>query len=104
MMRIYDVSLGLLGKLRPLLEAIARRDADLDRQCRRALTSIVLNLAEGSYSQGRNRNARYHNAMGSAREALACLEAAEALGYIESAESARGVFDHIIGTLYKVTR
>jgi four helix bundle protein len=104
MLRIYDVALGLIRDLKPLLEAIGRKDPDLQRQCRRALSSIVLNIAEGGYSQGRNRRARYHNAMGSAREALACFEAAEALGYIESAGPANAVFDHIIGTLFKVTR
>ena len=38
---------------------------------------IALNLAEGMYSRGNNRQARYHNALGSARETLAGLEVAE---------------------------
>jgi four helix bundle protein len=42
------------------------------------MTSIPLNVAEGSYSQGRNRRARYYTALGSARETLACFEVAEA--------------------------
>jgi four helix bundle protein len=104
MLRIYEVALGLIRDMGPLLEMIGRKDPDLARQCRRALSSITLNISEGSYSQGRNRNARYHNAMGSAREALACFETTEALGYVASVESARAGFDHIIGTLFKVTR
>ena len=104
MLRIYDVVLQLIREVRPLLETMARKDPDLTRQCQRALTSISLNIAEGSYSQGRNRIARYHNAMGSAREALACFEAAEALGYVASVDCVRALFDHIIGTLFKVTR
>ena len=104
MLRIYDVVLELIRSLKPLLEAIGRKDPDLERQCRRALCSIPLNIAEGSYSQGRNRRARYHNAMGSAREALACLEAAEALGYIDGIGPANAAFDHVLGTLFKATR
>ena len=104
MLRIYDVVLELIREVRPLLEAIGRKDPDLERQCRRALSSIALNISEGTYSQGRNRIARYHNAMGSAREALACFETAEALGYVASVDAVRALFDHILGTLFKVTR
>jgi 23S rRNA-intervening sequence protein len=44
---------------------------------------VSLNLAEGSSSQGRHRNARYDNALGSAKEVRACLHVALAFGYVE---------------------
>ena len=80
MLRIYPVLLDLVRSLGPLVKELERSDPDLARQCRRALASAPLNLAEGSYSLGKNRRARYHTALGSLREVLACLEVAAALG------------------------
>jgi four helix bundle protein len=103
MLRIYSVLLELVRSLRPLIKELERRDADLARQCRRALTSAPLNLAEGSYSRGRNRVARYHTALGSLREVLACFEVAAALGYLPEIDAAlRGRFDHVLGTLVRL--
>ncbi len=103
MLRIYPVLLSLVESLGPLIRQLARRDPDLARQCRRALASAPLNVAEGSYSQGRNRRARYHSALGSLREALACLEVAAALGYMPPVEpELRSRFDHVLGTLVKL--
>ncbi len=100
MLRIYDLCLELVREVMPLVGVIARHDPDLARQCRRALSSAPLNLAEGSYSRGGNRIARYHGALGSVRETLACLEVAEACGYLVRIEDGlRARFDHVIGTL-----
>jgi len=103
MLRIYPVLLDLVRDVGPLVRRLERRDPDLARQCRRALTSAPLNVAEGSGSRGRNRPARYHTALGSLREVVACLEVAEALGYMPDIEVAlRRRFDHVIGTLVRV--
>jgi four helix bundle protein len=64
---------------------------------------VVLNLAEGSGSFGRVRTARYRTALGSARETLACLQAAEAFGYVEPATSnVLERLNRVIGTLVRV--
>ena len=103
MLRIYSVLLDLVRDLRPLLSELARKDPDLARQCRRALTSSPLNIAEGSYSRGKNRAARYHTALGSLREVLACLEVAAALGYLPEIDpDLRRRFDHVLGTLVRL--
>ena len=103
MLRIYPVLLELVRSLKPLIKELERRDADLARQCRRALCSAPLNVAEGSYSRGRNRVARYHTALGSLREVLACFEVAAALGYVSEVEpELKGRFDHVIGTLVRL--
>ncbi len=83
MLRIYDVMLNVLRLLRGPIAQIEKHDTDLGRQLRRAATSVTLNLSEGSGSAGGIRRARYRSALGSAREVRACLESAEALGYIE---------------------
>jgi len=103
MLRIYDDMLDAVRTMRGMLVAIERRDPDLARQLRRAASSVVLNLAEGSGSFGRVRTQRYRTALGSARETLACLQAAEAFGYVQAMPPA--VLDgmnRVVGTLVRV--
>lgn len=82
MLVIYPIVLEMLAALRPLLTQIERRDRDLGKQLRRASASVALNLAEGMFSRGQLRIARYHNALGSMRETAACIEVARAFGYL----------------------
>jgi four helix bundle protein len=101
MLRIYEVALRVLQELRPVVAVIEARDRDLARQMRRAASSIVLNLGEGSGSSGGIRRERYRTALGSAREVVACIDVARAWRYADvEAEGLR----EIIGTLVKVTR
>jgi four helix bundle protein len=82
MLRIYSTVIEALAMLRPVLAEIEAHDRDLARQLRRASASVALNVSEGSGSRGGTRRERYHNALGSARETGACLDVAEALGYV----------------------
>lgn len=103
MLRIYPVLLDLVRTLGPLIKDLERYDPDLARQCRRALASAPLNVAEGSYNRGKNRPARYHTALGSLREVLACFEVAAALGYLPELDPLlRRRFDHVLGTLVRL--
>jgi len=103
MLRIYPVVLEVIVTLRPVMAVIDRKDRDLGRQLRRCSQSAGLNLAEGMYSRGRNRAAKYHVALGSAREMLACLELAEAFGYTGALdERVRGCLNRIVGTLVRL--
>jgi four helix bundle protein len=103
MLQIYPFILQLIRRLRPTILLIERKDRDLGRQLRRASASVVLNLSEGMYSRGRNRAARYHDALGSARETLACFEVAEAFGYTKPLDAALlAEFHRVIGTLIRL--
>ena len=103
--RIYGVILETVGMLRVEMEAIRRRDPDLENQMRRAASSMALNVSEGSYSRGRNVQARFHTALGSARETLACVEVGVALGYVPGVrEDVHAPMQQILGTLTKLTR
>jgi len=97
--------LQMVRDVRQLADEIARFDRDHDRQLRRASMSVVLNTAEGSGSRAGRRRARYDDALGSARETPAGLEAAEAVGYISSIEpSIQQRLNRIIGTLVNLVR
>ncbi len=103
MLKIYEVILGVVRELRGVVEEIARHDADLARQMRRAMCSVALNTAEGMGSRGRLRNARYHTALGSMRETFACIEVGQALGYLTQVDDELTDRMHrIVGTLVKL--
>lgn len=96
MLRIYPIVLEVLRQLQPALRRIEGLDRDLGRQMRRASSSVVLNLGEGMYnSRGQNRQARYHNALGSARETLSCLEVAAISGYVTEDAQLKGVSENL---------
>jgi four helix bundle protein len=102
MLRIYTVILEVLRELKPVVAAIESHDRDLARQLRRAATSIALNTSEGSGSHGGTRKERYRNALGSARETGACLDAALALGYVVAIDaSLLDRLDHVRAVLVR---
>jgi len=82
-LRIQGEVIELVRRTRGAVEAIGKHDKDLERQVRRAMTSVVLNGREGE-RQGRGKGRqRFEDAMGSADEVKGGLEVAEALGYVE---------------------
>ena len=103
MLQIYPVALELIRRMAPGLARVRARSSALGDQFERALTSVALNLAEGMHSHGRNRHVRYQTACGSAREALACWEAAEALGWVAPLDpEIAALFRRVIGTLVRL--
>ena len=104
MMRIYSDVLSVVAALRPVLQRVEQKDSDLGKQMKRALTSVPLNVAEGSASRGGNRAARYHTAAGSMREVIAVVEVSQALGYFNDVDAVLLDRMHkIINTLKKVS-
>jgi four helix bundle protein len=98
-LEIYPVILDLVRKLAPVVQGLRTRSPALADQMERALISVPLNVAEGAYSRGRSRSVRYQTAAASAREVLACLETAEALGFIKAPDTdLLAQFNRIIGT------
>ena len=104
MLRIQTVAMECCAEVGRIAEVVARRDGALADQLRRAMASVALNMAEGSGSQGRNRTARYFNALGSAREVGTALEVAQAFGYVRGVDAQLVErLDRIRATLWKLT-
>ena len=81
-LKVYDVSLEMVRMLKPVVEVVGRRDRALADQMRRAASSVVLNIAEGTESLGGNQRSRYRTALGSAGETAAALDVAMAWDYV----------------------
>jgi four helix bundle protein len=102
-LNIYPVVLELVRRLAPIVTVLRTRSSALADQMERALISVPLNVAEGAYSRGKNRQVRFQSAVASARETLACLETAEAMGFIGSIDPELGALFHcVIGTLVRL--
>lgn len=102
-LKIYPVVLELVRRLSPTIRLLRSRSSALADQMERALISVPLNTAEAAYSRGRNRQARFQSAAASARETLACLETAEAMGFIGPVDAELGaLFHRVIGTLVRL--
>ena len=103
MLHIYPVCIEVYRQVGQIIDSNTGMDRDQVRQLERSALSVVNNVAEGSGNRGGTRRARYFDALGSARETLGNLEAAEARGRIAPLiPELRNGFNHIIGVLVKV--
>ena len=76
--RALQAAEGLQG----VLPIIRKRDKDLFDQVRRAMNSVVLNIAEADGNDAGTARARFSTACGSAKEVRAGLRLASAYGYL----------------------
>ena len=106
MLMAYRESLAMVRLLRELLPVVARQDANLASQLRRAASSVVLNVAEGSGRWGKDSIRMYRIARGSAREVMAALDLAVAFGHVDSAAAADAAAKatQVCNMLYGLTR
>ena len=104
-LHIYSVAIDMVRQLRPIIERVGTKDSSLADQLRRAASSVPLNLNEGAYSQGGHVRARFHNALASAAEVRACLDVAEAMGYLDHVDpELRNTLDRIVATVHRLAR
>ena len=103
---VQDVALQMIRTLKPLVDQVQRHDRALADQMRRAASSVVLNIAEGARSHGKNEVARFHCAAGSANETRAALKLAVAWQYFDEAQSqaADDQLDRVLALLWGLTR
>ena len=101
----YEISLQLARSLRPHLKQLRRCDSSLTSQLTRCLTSIPLNLSEGRRRVGKDRIHLFRIAAGSTAEVKACLDTAEALGYIEldDLEHSMALIDRMQAMCWRLT-
>ena len=102
--RLYSVSLEAVRLIMRVIHEIARHDANLADQAKRAATSWHLNLAEGMDAPGKTRILRYRCALGSVNEVIACCDLAVVLGYVELTDEEADALQHVRATLLNLVR
>jgi four helix bundle protein len=104
--QLLEQIISIIERVRPLLEAIRRKDRELASQLGRALNSIGLNVAEGFGSQAGNARLRFQSAHGSLYEAQAALRLAAAWGHVDGQSCAAVVqaLDSLGARLFGLSR
>ena len=99
---VYDLTLKMLGRLKPLVDQVQHHDRPLADQMQRAGQSVFLNIAEGQSARGRNELARFHTALAECRETRAALKLATVWGYVGEAacEAVDNDLDQIAAILW----
>jgi len=102
--QVLEVAIQAVETLRPVVARIRQCDRDLGEQIRRALSSVALNIGEGSGNEGGTRLARFSTAAGSSAEVRAALRVAIAWGYVSGTEVDAGeqLLDRIAAMLYRL--
>ncbi len=105
MLIAQEVAAAIIQSLREPVQAIARHDASLANQVRRAASSILLNVAEGERRVGRDRSHLFRIAAGSAAEVRAALHIASSWAYVteEAVAASRSLIDRELGLLWGLT-
>src|SRR5579883_211260 len=99
-----DVALEMAEAMAPAIALIDTRDKSLADQTRRAVQSVVLNIAESRKRRGRDRIHGFRVASGSGEEARAALRLAAAWGYVAASalEAPLGLLDRVLAMLWKL--
>ena len=102
---VYEVSLELVGAMRPVVERVKLHDRDLALQLRRATSSVPSNIGEGARRAGRDRTQFFRIAAGSANEVRSELSVALAWGDIsaEMIQPALALLDRVLAMLWRLT-
>ncbi len=82
MLIVQNKALQVAQGLSKVLPRLRRKDSDLCRQVQRAMSSVVLNLAEAAGNDPGSARARFATACGSAKEVRAGLKLAAVYGYV----------------------
>lgn len=104
-LRCYELSLDVAKRVPALVAKWPRGMGYLEDQLKRAIASVILNIAEGNARHGLLDRARFFSfARASAAESAACLDVAEALNLMNKADalSLQGELLQIVKMLYKL--
>ncbi len=97
-----EIAIEIAGRVRPVVEAVRRHDAELADQIYRAAKSVVLNVAEGGRRFGKDRNYSFRIGAGSCAEIVAGVRFAIEWGFCEKPEELLALCDRELAILWKL--
>ncbi|HEY3119734.1 MAG TPA: four helix bundle protein [Vicinamibacteria bacterium] len=97
-----ELALEIGARLRPVVQAVRRHDADLADQIYRAAKSLVLNVAEGGRRGGKDRGYHFRIAAGSTAELAAGIRFAVDWGFCASPSELCVLIDRELAMLWKL--
>jgi four helix bundle protein len=97
-----DVAMQIGALVRPVVEAVRRRDADLADQIYRATKSLVLNASEGGRRGGKDRGYHFRIAAGSAAELAAGVRFAVEWGFCAPQPELFALVDRELAMLWRL--
>ena len=104
MLKVHVKAIELLDVVAPVIEGVQRKDRPLADQIRRAVQSVVLNIAEGENVTRGNQRVHFERAAGSNGELRAGVRIAARWGYIahDAAGRCDGVADEVAAMLWRL--
>jgi len=99
-----EVAIEIGARIRPVVDAVRRHDADLADQIYRATKSLVLNAAEGGRRGGKDRGYHFRIAAGSTAELAAGIRLAIAWDYCSPQPELFELIDRELAMLWKLER
>jgi four helix bundle protein len=104
MFEASEVAIQFVITVRPIVEAVAERDAGLADQLKRAANGTALLTAEAGCREGRDRRYRARMAAGEAAEAITALRLVAAWGWAPDAAiaDARALADRVKAMLWRL--
>ena len=105
MLEVHRVADQMVDVVVPVIDGVERRDRPLADQLRRALQSVVLNIAEGEKVSGGNQRLGFERAAGSNAESRAAVRIAAKWGYIDpgTATAFERLADQLAAMLWRLT-
>jgi four helix bundle protein len=99
-----EVALEIGARLRPVVQAVRRHDAELADQIYRAAKSLVLNAPEGGRRGGKDRAYHFRIAAGSTAELAAGVRFAVAWEFCAPQPELFALIDRELAMLWKLER
>ena len=104
-MLAQDLAVKAAGEVHRLVEKVPPNARDLADRARRAAASVPLNLAEASGRAGRDRLQHHRIALGSSKEATACVQLLSSIGVVDAqrAREALALLDRVNALTWRLS-